>query len=318
MTLFSPLVRNIPARSVTRLQGIVVASAPGANTLAVNVNGNIIPARWLDPTVVAIGDPVAVDFIAGPDGQAEAWVAGRLATAPRPQTGTVATVPVGSSTITVTGTDGIAYTATFVASYTPTVNDNVLLDWGQGLPSVTGKVGTTAAPTTASPVSAPPTTNQTGTSHYPATDTTTWWGPGGWGSWAGGNNVYQGDYGSGPLTGAWFYGGSPSELAGRNITAIRFTLGARNGAGASSSPVTVNLYTHTSSSRPSGNVTIGSGSATVTAQPWQGGTVYNLPTSFAADLLNGGGICITGGAYAGFAGRNTEADSGLLSIEWSL
>jgi hypothetical protein len=307
---------RVPARSVTRLQGIAVPTAPGATTLSVNVNGNVIPARVIDPLVVQAGDPVAVDFVSAPSGQSEAWIVGRLASAPRPPQGTVAVVPPASSTITVTGADGATYTAYFSSAYTPVVGDNVILKWDAGTPTVLGKVGTTTAPPPPTPVAPPPGAAATGTSTYAATDTSTYWGPGGWDSWAGGNNVYQGDYGSGPLTGAWWYGGSPSELAGRTITAIRFTLGARNGAGASSSAVTVNLHTHTNRTRPGGNVTLGSASTGVTAQPWQGSTVYNLPTSFAADLLAGGGIAITGGTYAGFNGRNKQPDSGLLSFDW--
>jgi sulfur carrier protein ThiS len=305
------------AQLPTRLQGIMVAASAGSKTLAVNVNGNIIPARYYDGVTVQAGDPVAVEFVAGTQGQAEAWVTARLAPRPRPAQGTVTTVPPASSTITVTGSDGVAYTAGFASTYTPAVGDNVILSWSMGIPNAIAKVGYTPAPAPVAVVSAPPPPTSTGTNYYAAVDTSTYWGPGGWDSWAGGNSVYQGDYGSGPLTGAWFYGGSPTELAGRTVTGIRFTLGARNGAGASSSPVTVNLYTHTSARRPGGNVTLAGASTTVVAQPWQGGVVYGLPTSFATDLLNGGGICITGGAYAGFKGRNLQADSGLLAIDWS-
>lgn len=319
--MFQPFARNLAGRSVTRLQGIIVPASSTSQLLAVNVNGNIIPARAIDPLVVAVGDPVAVDFVAGPEGQAEAWIAGRLAGSPRPALATVTTVPPSSPTITVTGTDGQTYTATFASSYTPTVSDVVSLNWDTGRPGqpmVIAEVGTTSSPTPPPPpVAPPPAAPQTGTSTYAASDTTTYWAGGGWGSWAGGNNVYQGDFGSGPLTGAWFYAGSPAELAGRTITAIRFTLGARNGAGASSSPITVNFYAHSSASRPGGNVTLVSGPHSETAQPWQGSTVYNLPTSFGTALQGGGGIAIFGGSYAGFAGRNTQADSGLLSIDWS-
>lgn len=316
MDLLRPLMSALGSPS-SRLQGIVVPTTAGATTLSVNVNGNVIPARVIDPLVVAAGDPVAVDFISGPQGQAEAWIVGRLASAPRPPTGTVATVPPSSDTITVTGADGATYTAYFLSSYTPTVGDLVALQWNAGTPTVVGKVGATPAAQTVAAVAAPPAPASTGTSTYACTDSSTYWPSGGWDSWAGGNNVYQGQYGGqGELTGAWFYGGSPKELNGRTITAIRFTLGARNGAGSSGSPVTVNLHTHTSSSRPDGNVALGSGSATVTAQPWQGATVYSLPTSFATDLLNGGGIALYGDPYAGFNGRNLQPNSGLLSIDW--
>jgi hypothetical protein len=310
---------NSTAQPPNRLQGVMVYASPGTGSkaLAVNVSGNIIPARYYDGVTVQAGDPVAVEFVAGPQGQAEAWVTGRLAPGPRPAQGTVKTVPPSSSTITVTGTDGTDYTAGFASTYTPVVGDTVILSWSMGAPTAFAKVGYTPAPYIPAPVAAPPPPSSTGTGRYAAVDTSTYWGPGGWGSWAGGNNVYQGDYGSGMLTGAWFYGGSPTELAGRTVTAIRFTLGGRNGAGATSSPVTVNLFSHTSSRRPGGNVSIGSGSATVTAQPWQGPTVINLPLSFATDLLNGGGICITNNPYAGFYGRNTQPNSGYLEIDWS-
>jgi hypothetical protein len=300
----------------TKLQGVMVAASNGSKALAVNVSGNIIPARYYDGVTVQIGDPVAVEFVAGPHGQAEAWVTGRLAPSPRPAQGTIATVPAGSSTITITGTDGATYTAYFASTYTPTVGDNVILKWDNGIPTVLAKVGATPAPPPPAPVAPPPAPASTGTGRYAAVDTSTYWGPGGWDSWAGGNNVYQGDYGSGMLTGAWFYGGSPTELAGRTVTAIRFTLGGRNGAGATSSAITVNLYSHTSARRPGGNVSIGGGSATATAQPWQGPTVIGLPLSFAADLLAGGGICITNNPYAGFYGRNAQPNSGYLEIDW--
>lgn len=315
MGLFSPLLRNLAGRSTTRLQGVMVTPS-GGGALQVNVNGNVIPARIIDPLTVAAGDPVAVDFVAGPEGQAEAWIVGRLGNLTRPATATVSAVPVGSPTITVQDAAGNTYTAVHLSSYTPTVGDNVALTWAAGAPTVTGVV--TVAPDpgpVTSPIDPPPALDQWGTSTYAATDSATWTGTA-WG-WQGTGDVFQGNGGGGPLTGAWFYGGSPAELSGRTITAIRFSLGPRNGAGTPSAAVTVNLYTHTSSGRPTGNVALGTASTTVTAQPWQGGTVYSLPTSFAADLLNGGGIAITGGTYAGFAGRTSQPDSGLISIDWS-
>ena len=315
MGLFSPLLRNLSGRSVTRLQGVIVAPY-GGGALQVNVNGNVIPARTIDPLTVAPGDPVAVDFVAGPEGQAEAWIVGRLGNGTRPMTASVSSVPVGSPTITVTDDDGNDYAATYLSSYTPALGDTVALTWAAGMPTALGVVTVGADPgPIASTVDPPPSAPTTGTSTYAATDSATWTGTA-WG-WQGTGDVFQGDGGGGPLTGAWFYGGSPGELAGRTVTAVRFSLGPRTGAGTPSAPVTVNLYTHTSSGRPTGNVALGTASTTVTAQPWQSGTVYTLPTSFAADLLNGGGIAITGGTYAGFAGRTSQPDSGLLSIDWS-
>jgi hypothetical protein len=119
------------------------------------------------------------------------------------------------------------------------------------------------------------------------------------------------------VTGAWFYGGAPAELAGRTITRIRFILGRRRSVGSQNAAATVNLSTHTSANRPGGNVALGTGTAAVTADPYQGAREYDLPLSFAADLQAGGGIAISGLPYAGFDGILARADSGLLTIDWS-
>lgn len=301
----------------SRYQGTVVLSASG---LGVNVAGQVLPARVMDPLVVVEGDVVVVDVVRESRGQATAWVMGRAAPGFRPAEATVKVVPVGSDTITVTGTDGADYTATFVSSYTPTVNDRVTLNWNAATPTVLGKVGVTAAPPTPPPpVAPPPAPSQTGQSSYHATQSSTLWGPGGWGSWAGdGSHVYQGNYGgAGALTGAWFYGGATSELAGRTITRIRFVLGRRRAVGSSNAAATVHLKSHTSANRPGGNVTLGAGSTDVTADPGQGPREYDLPLSFAAALQAGGGIAITGDPYCGFDGIAARADSGLLIIDWS-
>ena len=315
MTL-GPLLGKLPGPGAGWYQGVITGTA---TALTVNVGGNTIPARILDPVSVSVGDTVAVVLIGGPSGQSEAWVLGRLGLTLRPGQGTVKTVPPSSPTITVTGTDGTDYTATFLASYTPAVNDTVALGWYGGQAVVLGKPTTTAAPAPASAgVAPPPAAPAVGTTSFPASNSATWWGPGGWNSWAGGaGNIFGGDYGSGPLTGAWFYAGSAAQLAGRTITRIRFTLGTRRPSGNYNNPAAVSLHTHTSASIPGGNVALGSGSATVTAQPWQGQVTYDLPTSFATDLLAGGGIALSGGDYAGFNGRYAEPNSGLLTLDWS-
>lgn len=299
--------------------GVVVKD--GAGKLAVNVNGNILYPRYQDPVVVAVGDPVVVAITAGPTGGGDAVVTGRLTLAPRPGTGTVKTVPASSATITVTGTDGTDYTATFVGSYTPVVNDNVILAWNANTPTVTGKVGVVAAPAVAPPppVSAPPPPPTTGTSTYQATDSATWVpGLGLWDAWARqGGTVYQGSSSGYATYGAWFYAGSAAQLVGRTVTRIQFTLGTRLGVGAYNSPVPVHLYTHGNANRPGGDVNRLTGPYDVTIQPGAGQVTFDLPTSFAADLLNGGGISIAGDPYAGFNGRLQEPASGLLTIDWT-
>jgi hypothetical protein len=305
-------------RTVTTYQGVIVASGAG---VAVNVNGNILPCRWADPVVVAVGDPVLVEINSSRSGQGAAFVRSRLTSTARPGKGTVATVPASSPTIGVTGSDGVAYTATFVSSYTPVVGDTVLLSWNAAVPSVQGKVTTTAPP--AVPVS--PTAPvggvggvNTGTTPFPASASDTLWPQGGWGTWAGGGGrVYQGSYGSGPVYGAWFYGGSTAQLAGKTIRAIRFRLGGRLPVGGSSSPVTLHLYAHTSANKPGGDVNRVAGPWEVTVQPGQGLTDYTLPLDFAAALQGGGGIAIAGDPYCGFYGCNTQPESGLITMDWS-
>lgn len=311
-----PLEGDPADRSIKTYQGTVVKVG---GVLKVNVGGNTVPARWADPLVVAEGDPVLVDIDYSRSGQGAAVVRCRLTDKSRPGQGTVLTVPASSPTITVTGSDGATYTATFVSSYTPVVGDAVILSWNAAVPSVVGKITTTAAPPPPpAPITPPPATNW-GTKPYPASDSGTYWPGGGWRSWAGGGSrVFQGSAGAGPVYGAWFYAGSPSQLAGKTITAIRFTLGARWAVGNHNSPITLHLYTHGNSFMPgSGDVSRLSGPHDIVVQPGQGLTTYDLPLYFAPDLLNGGGIAIAGEPYAGFSGVTNQPESGLLNMDWS-
>jgi hypothetical protein len=312
------IVTKIPGAGVNRTQGVMVTSN---GVLAVNVWGNVLPARYADPLVVAVGDTVVVDLMHGPTGQSEAVVSGRLTTAPRPGYGTVKTVPPSSSTITVTGTDGTDYTALFASSYTPTVNDYVILAWNAATPTVTSKVGSTPAPTdAAAPVNAPPPPPQSGSTVYAATDSGTWTPSfGAWDAWAGGGgNVYQGGSAYGAANyGAWFYAGSPGQLSARTITRVRFTLGSRRTAGSYNAPVTVHLYAHTSANKPSGDVNRTAGPFDVTVQAGAGQVTVDLPKSWGSILTAGGGISIAGENYAGFNGRNTEPASGRLILDWT-
>jgi hypothetical protein len=298
------------------LRGTVVLPT-GATAFAVNINGNVLPASAADNVSVNVGDSVLVAVLSGATGQAEAIVLFRMSTTGlHPATGTVTVVPVGSQTITVKGADGQTYTAYFLAGYTPAVNDNVEMVFIGGYPYVS-KAGTTPTPPPVQTVAPPPTAPNSGTTTFAAADASTYWGPGGWGSWAGGTRVFTGDIGNGPVTGAWFYAGGPTQLAGRTITGGRVTFGSRYAAGSYNSPVAVNIYTHSSPSRPGGNVALVNGPTVVTAQPYQGLTTYTLTQAQAQDLVNGGGIAISGGSYAGFDGIAQNAQSGTVSIDWS-
>lgn len=319
----APVTRKYLTGRFTRYKGVIVLD--GGGNLAVNVNGNIIPASYNDPVVVAVGDAVSVDVVTGASGQSEAVVTGRLTLTPRPSTGTVTVVPVSSQTITVNGADGIDYTANFASSYTPAVNDVVILAWNAAAPTVTGKIGTTAAPppppppppVATAPVAPPPAPPQTGSSTYAATDSSSY-ATFGWDSFAGGGgNVYAGTaYDT--VTGAWFYGGSPEALAGRTFTRVRFTLANRRRAGNYNSTVNIVFSLHTSVRRPSGNVTLTGSTYTVAVVAgWTTG-VIDLPASWGAGLAAGDGIAITTASdYAGFDGRLVNAVSGKITLDWT-
>lgn len=311
---------TIPGGGPREYKGTIVKNSAGA--LTVNVMGNTLPCRFADPLVLADGDPVLVTITGGPRGGFEAIVRCRLTEQPRPSNGTVATVPASSSTITVTGSDGVAYTANFASSYTPTVGDTVILAWSAGTPTALAKVGATPAPDAPPPPPPPPApvvTVRTGSTAYRATDSATW-SPqlGGWDEWnGGGGNTYQGTWAGYTLYGSWFYNGGPTQLAGRTITGIVFRIGARRQVGNYNQPVTVQLYAHTSRSRPGGDVTRTVGPLAVTIQPQSGAYNIAVPLTFAQTLLNGGGISIAGPDYAGFLGRYAQPDSGLLTFNWS-
>ena len=119
------------------VRGTVLAATSGQTGYQVSVLGAVLPASAADSVSAAVGDNVLVAFIGTGRGQSEAIIMCRMSAAGlHPATGTVATVPPSSPTITVTGADGVTYTAYFLSSYTPTVGDNVeaqlLLKEGQG------------------------------------------------------------------------------------------------------------------------------------------------------------------------------------------
>lgn len=313
------LEARIPRGGLRRYRGTMVTDDSGA--LAVNVNGNILPARYADPVVVALGDAVVVDLLSGEAGQGEAVVTGRLTASPRPGRAVVKTVPVGSPTVTVTGTDGVDYTADFVASYTPATGNEVVLAWNAATPTITGKVGATAPPEPPEPpIPPPPPPAQTGVTSYRCTDSSSYWTGGGWDSIAGGaGRVFQGIvYGtSNRVYGSWFYAGSPKGLSGRTITRARVRVPARRAVGASGSPVTIIFQCHTSERRPGGAVALtGPTHAVVIPAGWNGGTL-DLPVSFGASFLAGRGLSIVGPDYASFKSRTEDPSSGQITLDWS-
>lgn len=309
MADLSRVAEAIPAGGVRKYRGTVVTVG---GLRMVSVDGQPLRATWADPLVVDDGDVVDVEVSGGVEGQFAAHVPSRTTLQPRPKTGTVSQVPVSSPTIRVDAA-GVTYDAEFIGSYA--VNDRVHLDWGAGRPRVIGKV-TATDPAVVAPVPAPVIVTPSGQVNAAAIRSDTYYGPGGWGSWAGGGgHVYQGNYGAGPVFGAWFYGSSFSGLAGKEITRVQFRTGARRGVGASSSPATFHFYAHTSPDRPGGDVNRVAGPFDVSVGAGAGPFTLDLPVSFGAVIAAGGGVAIAGDPYAGMVGLQ-QADSGALILDW--
>lgn len=289
----------------------------------VRIGGLVQEAAWPSGVYASPGEPLFVAQLVKPDAPAQNVVLGR-AGEDGPREASVTTVPGGSDTITVTA-DGVDHTATFLAAYTPTVGDRVRLLWQGRDVTVLGKVGVSPGaviPTNTTPP--PPPASSAGTFPAPATDSATYWGPGGWDSIRpGGGIVTQGTvYGTANVvTGSWFYGNSMAELAGATINRVRFRVPQRRSVGNYNSAGTIHLYTHNAPNRPGGDVTRVSGPtdwvvpAGWNPAPDQG--FIDLPTSYAATLINGGGISISGDPYLGFVGKPADPASGQLLIDWS-
>lgn len=317
LTGLQSILTATQATSFTR--GIVVAPPPGGTGYSVNVAGSTLAVSAAESCAVAAGDSVLVALVNSGIGQAEAIVLCRLSTTGiHPATGTVTAAPAAPNPVSITGADGVAYSAYALAGYTAAVNDNVELIFLAGTAYCT-KVGAPVAVPPQPPVAAPPVAVTTGTTTYTASDSSTFWN-GLWSSpgigWGNPGDVYSGTWGGSTVHGAWFYGGAASQLSGRTIGAARFTFGQRlGGSGNYNAPAQVVVWTHSSANRPGGDITA-LNSTTVTVQPYDSPTVP-LTAAQATDLLNGGGIAIYGGDYAVFQGIQTNPASGQLSFDWS-
>jgi hypothetical protein len=299
----------------------------------VNIRGNLLDARWLDPIQPLQGGNIVVDITKDGLGQSSALVIGGYTDQPRPSTGTV--LLVGVSEIVFTGDDGGSYrTDRFVNPYVagtpdPMVDpprltyapgDPVYLTWDAARPTIIGIIAAIAMPDQVAVPPAPP-TQTSGQTPLVATASDTW-GVGGWGRWAtsqgGGEDVYSGTLGAYTLTGSWFYGAPKPELAGKSATRIRFKVPARLPAvGDYNSAVTIHLYAHTSQSRPGTDVTRVVGPVDVNVAAGSSGGFIDLPGSFFSTLAAGGGISIAGNPYVGFNSRLDDPESGKILIDWT-
>jgi len=282
--------------------------------------GNLISARWLDPIQPMQDGPLVYVVIKDDYGLASALVLGGYTERPRPSTGTVQDViPAGVATqIVIEGDDEQTYiTDRFIGSYA--IADQVYLTWDAAKPTIIGKVPSVAVipPTTQT---VPAAAVMPGSTTLVATASDTYWAPGGWGSWAArGEKVYTGTQSGQTVIGAWFYGAPRPELAGKTINRIRFYLPARlPGVGNYNSSAAVNIYAHTSGSRPGGDVSRVAGPLTITIPPGFGGVWVDLdPAVFGPALVAGGGISIAGGPYVGFVSRLDNPEAGKTIIDWS-
>lgn len=282
------------------------------------IGPNLLSCRWLDPIQPKQGGNIVVDITKDEYGQASGLVIGGYTDQPRPSTGVV--LFVGVTELVIAGEDGVTYTTDrflgVIGDYA--VSDPLYITWDASQPTVLGIVNDiTITPDAAPPPEAP--TAASGSTTLIATASDTWWAPGGWGSYAtstqGREEVYAGYWAPNTVTGAWFYGPPRPELAGKTLDRIEFRLPQRLGAG-SSGPVTINLYAHTSPSRPGGDVTRVAGPFAVVVNPGETKGVIELPLPFAAPVAAGGGISIAGGDYARFASRLSDAESGKTTLYW--
>jgi hypothetical protein len=315
---FKHTMEAMPEGSTRRTYGTAYYDG---TTWWANINGSLVGCRWLDPIQPLQGGNIVVDITNEGRGQHSALVIGGYTDQPRPSTGSVVSIiPAGIATeIVFTGSDGETYTTDrFIGSYSP--GDPVYVTWDAAKPTVIGKIATIATPPPAAapPPAAPPAGNGNTKLSAIASDT---FGVGGWGRWAlsqrGGEHLYSGTWSGYTLTASWFYGAPRPELAGKTATAVRFRLPARLRAGNYNSPATVNIYAHTSPSRPGGDVSRVAGPHTVVVQPNAAAQIIDLPTSFGPIIAAGGGISIAGGDYVWFQSRLEDPESGKLDMDWT-
>ena len=185
---------------------------------------------------------------------------------------------------------GISYTLGMRDTYTPTIGDDVEINWFSGL--IQGKVkGVTvvAPPIENIPSGLEPFENLRIMAETSGSYIERWWT----------NDVYNGD----SNTGAWFYGARVADaLPGATITKIEIYLNPRQ---VRYGPPQVG--THTSGAKPGGNVTV---SGQVALEPRSGWV--ELPLAWAAVLQAGGGIGVTPSGYTIWRGTGSDALSGAL------
>lgn len=299
--------RAVPVPEVRQVTGVVVDDG---GTLRVNVNGAVLGLPWPAGYIPTAGDLVTVDIVNG-----RGRVTGPKIVAPRAETGTAGAESAGLVPVTTSG--GVVL-ARYMGS-APTPGAVVRLDWQATqawvLPGEVAALGDVPTPGGATPPPPPPSTG-VGTLPVPAVDSGTRSSAGVWDSYYG-TNVTQGSWGGRTYTGAWFYGAKPAQLRGRTVTRFAIRLGARVRQGAYNSPLTLNLYRHTSNSRPAGDVSRVAGPHAVVLAVNAPAQWVVLPTAWGQAIVDsGGGIGIAGGSYGGVLGIGDDGASGQLAFDW--
>lgn len=312
-----------------------MAAIPGGNTRRTygtayhdgsrwwaNVGGSLLDARWCAGVRPQQGLNIVVDITNDGQGQSTALVIDAYTAQPRPGTGTIQEfIPAGpANDVVFLAEDGIVYTTDQVILGEYNLGDPIYLNWDADKPTIIGRIGALAPPPAEVPPPPPPPAAVSGETPITATASDTFWGPGGWGSYAssrnGGEDVYTGSWSGSTVTGSWFYGAPRPELAGKTITRIQFRVPARLNVGASGN-ATIHFFAHDSTARPGGDVNRVVGPHDVNVPQGFGGGFTDLPLSFGPVLAAGGGISIAGNPYAGFQSRLDNPSFGQLLINWS-
>lgn len=311
----NPLIGQPEPRSSSLVRfGVILRGDSGA--LALEVDGALQAARWLQEYTPTLGDKVAFVVTRDALGQSHNLVVGRVGEvgAIRPDEGTVTAVGSGSATVTAGGT---SFTVKTVGT-APVVGDLLLLEHRQAAIYAIGKVTATTAPTPVIPVTPlpPPAQAGSGVDRFPSTDSRTAVAYSAW-SAKDGRNVIQGSYAGFAYAGSWFHGTGPASLTGKTISGFRVYLPARLRIGAFDAAATFHLYATNATEAGETDPARVVGPFDVSIPPGWAGDWVTVPNTFATQIIAGGGLGIEGNPFAGFVGRDVDPMSGACEFTWT-
>lgn len=300
---------DVTVSAVRQVTGVVV---PVGSDLRVNVNGAVLSLPWPAGYIPTIGDLVSVDIVDGRGRVTGPVIRGTT----RPLMGTAGTAAGGL--VPVTTAAGVI-SARYMGD-APVPGSLVRLDWQSTqafvLAGAVAALDSESPAGGATPPSGPPSTGS-GKLPVPALASGTWSSAGVWDSYYG-TNVTQGAWGGRSYTGAWFYGTRPAQLRGRPLTRAQIRLGARVRQGNYNAALTLNLYRHTSNTRPSGDVSRASGPFAIVLPVNAPAGWHDIPVAEAQVVVDsGGGFGVAGGGYGGVLGVADDPASGQLALSWS-